>query len=185
MKKIVLIFILIFLAAKLYASPDNLYEAFKDYYEIKVFLKDVINETEDSNVKTDVFKKVFKDVLTERVNINFIPVDNEKDADVIVISRIKDYVFTERALPMRAAPFFIIAVTIIADTAEPKSAAKLIVDYEIRRPEDNKAIFSYKNLTTEARQIRENMKGEMGYIHALRENINRFIFRAFYERKSR
>jgi len=185
MKKILPLFILLFFATTLYAGRDNLYERFKDYYEIKVFLKDVIDETKNPDVKTDVFRDVFTDALMERINIKFIPVDNENDADVIVRARIKEYVFTEEPLPVRAAPVFINAISIIADTAEPKSAGRLAVDYEIQGPRDDKILFSYKKLTTEARKPRPDMKGEMGYIHALRENINRFIFRAFYKQKKR
>lgn len=182
MKKILLFLILIFFTTSLYASRDNLYEMFKDYPEIKVFLKDVIDETENPDVKTDVFRDVFEDVIKRRINIKFIPVVKEEDADVIVNSTIKEYTYTKDPLPIRAVPLVMMPFVAIADIVEPKSAAKLVVDYEIRRPEDNKTIFSYKKLTTEARKPQEDMKGEMGYIYGLRENINRFIFRAFYKR---
>jgi hypothetical protein len=185
MREIPLLFILLSVATVGYAARGNLYEMFNDYSEIKVFLKDVIDETGDPRVETEVFREVFEDVITSRINIKFMPVDSREDADVIINTRIKDYSFTKRALPIRAAPLFINAVTLVADTAEPKSAAKLVVDYEIRRSEDNKALFSYKNLTTEARKPQQDMKEEMGFIYAAKENINRFIFRAFYKRGKR
>lgn len=192
MKKIALILIPLFLVVVIYlfltsglhASRDNLYKIFNIYPEIKVYLGGVIDETGHPDVKVDLFRNVFKDVLRKRVNIEFIPVETESEADVIINCRIRDYVFQKKAPPYRPGPLFISAIAVVADTAEPKSAAKLVVDYEVRRPEDDKVIYSYKKLTTEERQPQALMEGEMGYIAGLKENMNRFIFRAFYKRGS-
>ncbi len=185
MKKILLLFVLVSLATSLYASQNNLYEMFEDYYEIKIFLKDVINETENPDAKTNVFRDVFKDVVNKRINIKFIPVDREENADVIVNSKIKDYIFTEDPFPLRAVPIVMMPFVAMADTAEPKSSGKLVVDYEVRRPKDNKILFSYKHLATDKRKPKEKMTEDVAYTCALWENINRFIFKAFYKRGKR
>lgn len=182
MKRIALAFILLFVATNLYAGRDNLYEMFEDYYEIKVFLRDIINESGNSDATNEGFRSAFKDVAKNRINIKFIPVDNEADADVIVNSKIREYVFTENPAPIRAVPFIMMPMVTAADIAEPKSAAKLVVDYEVRRPKDGKIIFVYKKLATDTRKPQEKMKKESGYNYALTENINKFMFRAFYKR---
>ncbi len=187
MKKILLLFILVSFTTSLhaYTSRGNLYGMFEDYYEIKVFLKDVINETENPDVKTDVFRDIFEGVIKNRVNIKFIPVGNEEDADVIVNSRIEEYTFTKDPLPIRAVPILMMPFVAAADIAEPKSSSKLVVDYEVIRPKDKKIIFSYKKLATDTRKPQEEMGEEIAYTYALRENISRFIFKAFYKRGKR
>lgn len=185
MKKILLLFILISVTTSLHASRGNLYEMCEDYNEIKVFLKDVINETGNLDAKTDVFRDVFEDVIRKRVNIKFIAVNNEESADVIVNSTIKEHTYMKDPLPIRAVPLVMMPFVAMADTAEPKSLGKLVVDYEVIRPKDRKVIFSYKNVATDTRKPQEEMTEDIAYTHALRENINRFIFRAFYKQGNR
>ncbi len=182
MKKILIILLLVFVATGLYAGQKNLYEMFEDYYEIKVFLKSVVTESESPDAKIDVFKDVFKKTLEERINIEFVSVDSEESADVVINCTIKEYVYTKDPFPIRAVPILMMPFVAAADTAEPKSSGKLVVSYEVKRPKDNKTLFSYKNLATDTRKPQEQMTQDAAYAHALVENINRFIFKAFYKR---
>lgn len=175
-----LFFILICLTTALYAYGNNLYEIFRDYQKIKVFLKEVIDQTGNPQVRIDVFKSVFGETIENRKNIAFIYVNDKKDADVIVTAKIKNYVFTERALPS-----FMSVWAFAADTTAPKSSAKIAVDYEIISPADNRVLLSYKNFTTDARKPIEQMKGEMGYSNSVAKNVNRFIYRAFYKQRGK
>ncbi len=170
------LFIPICLSTTLYAKDNNLYEMFKDYPRIKVFLKEVIDQTGNPEVEIDIFKRVFGETIENRINITFIYVNDEKDADVVVTAKIKTYTFTEKALPS-----FTSIWAFTADTTAPKSSAKIVVDYEIISPTDGKTLLSYKNFTTDARKPIEQMKGEMGYSSAVDKNVNRFIYRAFYK----
>ncbi len=178
MKRLLLLCGAILCTSVLYAGEENLYERYKDYGEIKVFLKDVTNETGASEVNTDVFRKVFKDALEKRKEIKFASVNDEKSADVIISARIMQYGFIEKASPM-----FFSSAMLVADTLSPKSSGKVAADYEVRTPSDDKVILSYKSFTTEERRPRADMKGEMGFVYSIGRNIDRFIFRAFYEKK--
>ncbi len=181
MRKIIsLFFILICLTTTVYAYSNNLYEMFRDYQKIKVFLKEVIDQTGNPQVKTDIFKKVFRETIENRINITFIYVNDKKNADVIMTAKIKSYVFTEKALPS-----FMSVWAFTADTTAPKSSAKIVVDYEIISPTDGRALLSYKNFTTNTRKPREQMKGEMGYTNSVAKNVNRFIYRAFYKQRNK
>ena len=185
MKKILLFIILILFATTLYAARHNIYEMLKGPREIEIFLRDITDKTGDPDVKTDVFRDVFEDVIRKRIKIKFIPVVNEEDADIIVNVKIKEYVYTENPLPIRAVPIIMIPFVAAADIAEPKSSGKLVVDYEVIRTKDNKVLFSYKNLATDTRKPKEKMTEKVAYTYALKENINRFIYRAFYKREKR
>lgn len=175
-----LFFILICLTTTLYAYSNNLYEMFRDYQKIKVFLKEVIDQTGNPQVEIDIFKSVFGETIEDRINITFIYVNDEKNADVIVTAKIKNYVFTERALPS-----FTSVWAFTADTTAPKSSAKIVVDYEIISPTDSRILLSYKNFTTDARKPIEQMKGEMGYSSSVAKNVDRFIYRAFYKQRNK
>lgn len=69
-----------------------------------------------------------------------------------------------------------------ADIAEPKSSGKIVADYEVINTKNNKVIFSYKYLATDTRKPKETLTEDIAYTSALKENINRFIYRAFYKR---
>ena len=181
MRKIIsLFFILICLTTTLYAYSNNLYERFRNYQKIKVFLKEVIDQTGNPEVEIDIFKNVFEETIENRINITFIYVNDEKNADVVVTAKIKTYVFTEKALPS-----FTSIWAFTADTTAPKSSAKIVVDYEIISPTDGRVLLSYKNFTTDARKPIEQMRGEMGYSSSVGKNANRFIYRAFYKQRGK
>lgn len=185
MKKMILFSALLFFAASAHAEKENLYERFKDCPIINVFLRSIVEDTGNADVNLSVFKDIFKEVIESRLDLNFKLVNMEDEADVIVDSRIREYAFQEKAPPVRAVPILMIPLVAVADTAEPKSAAKLVVDYEVKCPKTDRLLYEYKRLTTEARKLQEEMKGEDGYVWGLRENINRFVFRAFYKRGNR
>lgn len=177
-KKLFLVFLLLCFIGTSYARDTNLYEMFKDSPHIKVYLEDVANEVENTHINVDTFKDIFKEVLVKRLGIKFIPVDNASQADVVVLGKIKKYVFKEKVMPS-----FFGTAALVADTAAPKSAAKLVVDYKIISPKDGKTLFSYKNFTTDERRPYKDMLGEKAFTHAATKNINRFIYRAFYKQK--
>jgi hypothetical protein len=176
MKKLVLVLVLAFLATTVYAKENNLYEIFKKCSPIKVFLKEVANEAANPVVNTELFAAGFKDTLRERKELSFLPVDNEAEADVTILATIKDFGFTEEALPLVISPLLI-----AADVINPKSSARLVVDYEIVDPKDGKVLADYKNFLTYARRPREGMTEEIAYKYAIGENARRLILRTFYE----
>ncbi len=181
MKKILLILMIFCFAATSYANDRTLYGMHEGKPHIKIYLKEVTSNVNDKYVKVNVFKHVFKDVLRKRLNIKFVPVDSSKKADVIVTAKIEEYSFTKKALPT------IIGGTsgLVADLTAPKSAGKLIVDYEIVDPATGKALSFFNNFTTDERRPRKHMEGEKAFQHAARKNINRFIYRAFHEQNRR
>lgn len=181
MKKLFLVSSLIYLAASLsYAAEDNLYETFKGYNTINVFLEEVKVEAKDPAVKEDVFRNVFKEVLGKREAIKFIYSDDKENADVIITVKIKDYIFTENAMPMMFS-----TATLVADSLSPKSSGRLVVDYEVIGPREGKRLLHYKGFATEERRPKETMKGDSGFLNSAAKNINRFIYKAFYKPKNR
>ena len=177
MKKISLVLFMLCFAMTAYAAEKNLHEMFEDYPHIKLYLKDVTNEAKDPHVKVNVFRDVARDALKERVNIKFVPVDSLDEADVVVTAKIKQYVFTEKALPSIFG-----AAALAADTATPKSSAKLTVDYELTSP-TGKVLMKHKDFTTEARLPVQEMRGEKAFKHAVDKNVNRFLYRSFREQQ--
>ena len=123
---ILLFLVLVLFATTSHAARGNLYEKIEDYYEIKVFLKDVVDDSGNANV--DVFRDIFKGVLKDRKQITFIPVNDAASADVVVNIRIEEYTFTEDPIPVRAVPIIMMPMVAAADIAEPKSSAKLVVE---------------------------------------------------------
>lgn len=170
-----------FVSFCLFAEAANLYSTFKDYSEIRVFVKDVVNDSGDKDVKTDEFRETFKNVLKKRINIKFAYVKNRENADVIVNVVIKKFTFKEKVKPR-----FYSAYALVADVTAPKSLVRLTADYKVINPLSDKQILSYKNFTTEDRIPREGVNKNKAYVEIAHKNINRFIFRAFYkQRKSR
>ena len=180
MKKYILAILFLCFVTASYAVADNLYDTFKDKGEIKVYLKDVEIDVKDQDVKEKVFREVFGDVLKERLNIDFIGSRSEKDSDVVVLARIKGYIYRKKVLPS-----FWSTAAIVADTTAPKSAAKLSVDYKILDPQTGKIILSFKNFTTDTRRPKKEMVKEKAFFYAAEKNINRFIYRAFYKQRKK
>lgn len=179
MKKLMVLFVSFLIASGAYAVQENLYETLKDKPHIKVYLKEVKNDTKDPHVKLDVFKNVFKEVMTKRINIKFIPVNNAKDADVVVTAEIKEYVFEENVLPS----FFGGTAAIVADATAPKSSARLVVDYTVTDPKNGDSMLEHKKFTTEARRPVKDMQGEKAFIYATQKNANRFLYRSFHRQR--
>lgn len=180
MKKIILALLFLCIAVTSYAAEKNLYEMFKDTPKIKIYLKGVTSEAEDLYVKVKEFKNIFRDVLAKRINIEFALARNAKEADIIVTSRIKKYAFKEKVLPS----FFSIPA-LVADTAAPKSAGILTVDYKLLSPKDGTLLLEFKDFTTVERRPIRDMIAEKAFTHTARKNINRFIYRAFYKQRSK
>ena len=176
MKKLILVLVLAALATTVCAREDNLYEMFRKCSPIKVFLKEVANEAANPAVSTELFAAGFKDTLRERKELSFLPVDNEAEADVTILVTIKEFVFTEEALPLVISPLLI-----AADVVNPKSSARLVADYEIVDPKSGKVLADYKNFLTYARRPRKDMTEAKSYKYAIGENARRLILRAFYE----
>lgn len=184
MRRILLFCLAMLIAGDSYAA-GNLYEKFKDYDVIKVCLKDVTDESGNASVKLEAFKAAFGDALDERVGMAFKQVSSLQEADVAVSCKINRYEFDEDPIPLRPAPWFINAVAVVADTVEPKSAAKIVVTYEITDPSRGKKLFDYKKMTTEVRKPKAEMKGDEAYRYAAKENIDTFVYRAFYKQKNK
>lgn len=174
MKRLFLLIAFIYYAANLYAMENNLYEKFKDDREIRIFLEDVVNETDSPAVKTDVFRNVFKETIEKRLEMKFAYTNDKKDADAVVIVRIKNYTFTANAMP-----FFFSTASLAADALTPKSSGKIAVDYEVIQPSDGRALLHYKNLTTEERRPHKDMEGDKGFVNSVNENVNKFIHKTF------
>lgn len=176
MKKLVLVIVSVFLAANVYAAENNLYEMFKEYSPIKVFLKETANEAANPVVNPELFTEGFKDTLKERKEITFLPVESESEADVVIIATIKEFVFSKEAMPLVISPLLI-----AADVVNPKSSARFVIDYEIIDPKNSRVLGEYNNFLTYSRRPRKDMTEEAAYKYAVGENARRFILRAFYE----
>jgi len=161
-------------------ATASLYHKFKNKPEIKLYLSEVKSKVQEPHVKTAVFRKVFRDVLPTRVNIKFKSVSNPKMADAIIKATITKYKFNKKVMPS-----FFSTWALVADTAAPKSAAGLSVDYEIIDPKTNKVMAKLQNFTIDVRMPIEDMKGEKAFINAATKSINRFIYRSFYRQKSK
>ncbi len=161
------------------AVADNLYEDFKYKPEIRVYLKDVTSEVEDPAVNIKLFREIFNEVLLKRLNMRFVPVNSMENADVIITALIKGYVFNEKVLPS-----FFSTASIVADTAAPKAAAKLVVDYKVISPVDGGVILKAKNFTTDERRPQKDMNSDNAFAFAANKNVNRFIFRSFYKERN-
>jgi len=180
MKKALFLFLaLCFLATSVYArSSQNLYDKFESNRDIKVYLKDVKNTSDNQAVNANVFKDVFGDVLRRRLNIQFVSVNNAKDADVVITCDIEKYVFTGKAMPS-----FFGAQSLAADTAAPKSQAILTVDYKVLSPKSGRLMFEARNFTTTERRPIKHMEGASAFKYAAEKNINRFLYRTFHKQK--
>ncbi|NQT23604.1 MAG: hypothetical protein HQ579_09250 [Candidatus Omnitrophica bacterium] len=177
-KKILITLILLSLAVTSHARIANLYHRYGDFPEIKVYLEKVIDESNNKDVEIDLFKQVFKEVIENRKNIKFVYVTNKKEADAIVRVKIKSHMFTQNALPSFTSTF-----ALVADATAPKSSGKIVVDYEVYAPGKEGPILVYEDFTTEARRPRIMITGNKGYAYAVRRNVNKFIYEAFYEQR--
>jgi len=157
-------------------AKDNLNELFVDDPEITVFLKEVVDTTNNPDADQAVFRATFQEVLKGRQNMKFNIVQDEGSADVSIVCRIKKYVFTEKAMPR---PFG--TVVLVADTVDPKSAATLTVDYEVWRPGESSPALTYSDFATDKRYPVHTTDSKKAFSGASRENINRFIHKAFYK----
>lgn len=180
MRKIAIVLITVFFALTAHAAEKNLYSKFKGNSRIRVYLGEVTIEAKDAYVNVNVFRSVFDDVLKKRLNIEFVPVRDIADADVVVTARIKDYTFSKSVLPS-----FFGAGALVADATAPKSAAKLIVDYKVLKPKSKGVLLVYDSFITDERRPVEHMTGEKAFRHAAAKNINRFLYRAFYKQRKR
>ena len=162
-----------------HVSAENLHDVFKDSTEIKVFLKSVANESGLPDVKVDQFKKAFKDALTDRLNVQFMAVQSEKEADIVVEANIVDYVYKNKVMPR-----FYSAYSLVADVSAPKNYAKIVVDYKVLEPVSGKKLLHYKRFTTEEQMPRDTMDEDMTFVGVSRKNADRFLFRAFYKKRS-
>lgn len=178
MKKIGLIFLMVFLTGVSFAGDKNLHHMFKDAPEIRVYLAEVTSEVDSPYVKVSVFKDIFKDVLEARVDFKFIPVNSPDEADAIVKAHIEKYIFTEKVLPNMLSVW-----AAIADTTAPKSSAKITVDYVITKPQTGKTLHEASNFTTEERRPQADMNEENAFVYGAIKNINRFLYRTFRERE--
>ncbi len=178
MKKMIFVLMLIFSAANTYAADDNLYERYEDYNEIKVYIHEVRNEASNPVVDEKLFASGFKEALHGRRTLRFKVVDNEAGADVIIKPAIREYVFTEEAMPLAISPLLV-----AADLMKPKSSARLVVDYEMIDAKTGKILTIFKNFTTYSRRLRGKITEDEYYKETIRENAHRFILRAFYKPK--
>jgi len=178
MRKIA-IFVLFFAicCASVYAER-NLYEVFKGKDVIKVYLKEVKDDTGDSLVNENLFSEVFEDVIKKRINIKFEPVKSPDQADVIIEADIHKFDYKEKVHPR-----FYSAYALVADATAPKSSARIVVDYTVKIPGGRE--YKFKRFTTEERQPREGLDKDGALKGAIIKNVNRFIYRAFYKQRKR
>jgi len=176
-KSIALILVLCFLSSTGMAA-DNLYHKFANDPEIKVYLKEVKNESGEEDVDAKTFEKVFKEELTERLAMKFVSVEKQDEADVAISATIKNYAFTEKAMPS-----FMGVYSLAADATAPKSQAVLTVDYVVMDAKTGRVIAERNDFTMAARRPIEDMKGKNAFKYACEKNINRFIYRTFREQE--
>ncbi|MBN1354030.1 MAG: hypothetical protein JW994_05135 [Candidatus Omnitrophica bacterium] len=178
MRTIVLSLLIAIVAFTSYAADKNLHERFEDYDQIKVYLDDVTDRSGNPAVSTAKFRDIFNDVLKKRINVYFIPVTSEKEADVVVNVVIDEYAFERVAMPL----FFSWKLLLI-DATSPKSYAKLTVNYRIQDPKNGRTLLEYNRFTVGVRRPIKQMKGDSAFIYAAAMSTNRFLYRAFYKQK--
>ena len=176
-KSIALVLVFCFLSGYCMAV-DNLYHRFSEKSEIKVYLKDVKNESDAKEVDIKIFKKIFKEELGQRIAMNFVSVETQDEADVAVSATIEKYAFTEKALPN-----FLSLYALAADSTAPKSQADLVVSYVVRDARSDRIIAKKNNFTIAERRPIDDMKGENAFKFACEKSINRFIFRMFRQQE--
>ena len=180
MKRMVFALVSMFLVVNAYAADNNLYERFEDYNEIKIYIHEVRNEAANPVVDEKLFASGFKEAFHSRKTLRFKVVDNKSEADVVIKAGIREYVFTEEAFPLAISPLFV-----AADLINPKSSARLVVDYEIVDAKTGKVLTVFKNFTTYSRRLRAKITEGEYYKETIRENARRFILAAFYKPKGR
>lgn len=161
------------------AQAENLYEDFQGYGRIRVFLNEVANQSGQDNLKSGMFRAVFKKVLASRKKIKFVYVDKEENADVIVNAVIKNYDFKKKAFP----PFYNI-YTLVPDLIMPSGSVTITVDYRVNKVASLKIPLFFNNFKTAFRIRDSKLTDEMNIYNAMWENINRFIYRAFYKQNT-
>lgn len=160
------------------ARENNLYTREAKDGLVSIYLKNVTNSSGLNEINTDEFKSLFQDVLNDRINITFISAKSEKEADVVVDADIKNYVFSPNVLPNVMSVY-----GFVADSTAPKSAAKIVVDYQVIDPATGDIIYTMDNLTTEERRPVDDMVGSAAVEYAIKGNINRFLFKTFYQQR--
>ena len=90
----------------------------KNGVPVKVFIKDVINQSGQSQVEPEAFKKVFEQSLLKRKSIKFQVVNSAAESDVQVSAAIKTYRYMDRG-PLKLSPSLsTIALDAIASATE-------------------------------------------------------------------
>lgn len=162
------------------AYSENLHRRFKDSPLVKVFLKDVRDDSGNPAVSVEDYRRIFRETLDDRVNMKFRAVDSDAEADVVVEADIKSYAFSEKPLPR-----FYSAYAVVADVTAPKSSGKIVVDYRVKEPSSGKMLLHFRSFTTEQSMPMKDMEGPSGFVNTAGESIDRFIYRAFYPAKRR
>lgn len=97
MKKIIVVLavamagVFIFANAGLCLSKGNLYNMYRKEPVVKVFLSDVVNASESTEIDTKGLKQKLKDVLEKRKSIRFEVVDNKEEADIAIDCDVTKY----------------------------------------------------------------------------------------------
>ncbi len=127
-------------AGQAFAQDDTIGHLFEGKFPIKVYVSSVTNESGESQISIDEFKKSLEDSLNNRKAIDFDTVDNPADSDIQVSAVIKKYQYLERG-PFNPSPG--IATTLVDAAATATSNyVEMEVLYTVTDTKSNDLLWS-------------------------------------------
>lgn len=104
---------------------------------VKVYVKDIVNESGDNRVSAEAFKKVFEQSLLNRKSIKYEITKSPEDSEVQISGVIKKYQYAEKD-PVKISPS---AASIALDAVTTENYVEMTVDFTITDTAKNKVIW--------------------------------------------
>jgi hypothetical protein len=127
------------------ASEETIGWLFKDKINdkvpVKVYIKDIVNQTGQGQITSEAFKKELEASLHERRSIRFIVVNNVSESDIQMIANIKDFKYMEKGI-FKPTPG--IATTLLDAVATmTENYVEMTVEYTVIDTKSDKMLWNH------------------------------------------
>ena len=123
-----------------FAQDGAIGDLFDGKAPVKVYIIGVKNESGQSQISADTFKKSIEDSLNNRKSTDFDIVDKQAESDIQISAVIKSYQYLDRG-PLK--PSAGIAITLVdAAATATQNYVEMIVDYTVIDTKNNQIIWA-------------------------------------------
>lgn len=121
-----------------FAQGEPIGSLFKGKQPIKVYIKEVLNESGQDQVTPELFKKTLQESLLNRKLLKFEITDNPAESDIQVAVLIKKYRYAERGT---VKPIPGISMIFDAAAAMTENYAEMSAEYTVTDTESNNVLW--------------------------------------------